>query len=105
MQKSLLKLLIIMEQKISMPNSSDSRFDIVQEKIETNELSILPYIVVASHCLISLRNTPSVYLLDAIEIAAVYARLDIIIDGNTIRYIDGHLEKAITHIEKSILQN
>ena len=94
-----------MEEKISMPNSSDRRFIIVQECIEINKLLIIPNIVIASHCIISLRNTASIYLLDAIEIAARCAKLDIEIDDTTIRYRDGHLSKAIEFIEKSILQN
>jgi hypothetical protein len=104
MQKNLPKLLEIMEKKINMPNS-DNKFKFVQERIETDKVVALPNIVVASHSLISLRNIPSIYLLEAIGIAAMQKKLNISFERDIIRYADGHLTKALEFIEKSIIQN
>jgi hypothetical protein len=87
-----------------MPNSN-SKFKFVQERLETNKVLALPNIVVASHCLIALRNTASIFLAEPIAIAAIQANLQIRVDGNIIRYENGHLTRAIEFIEKSILQN
>jgi len=93
-----------MEKKISMPNS-DNKFKLVQERLETNEIVLLPNIIVASHSLISLRNIPTIYLTETILVAAIQNKLQITLERNTIRYVDGHLTKALEFIEKSILQN
>ena len=104
MPKILRKHSVIMEKKINMPNS-DNKFKFVQERIETNQVVALPNIIVASHSLISLRNTASIYLADAISIAAIQANLQIRVDEHIIRYEIGHLTKALEFIEKSILLN
>jgi hypothetical protein len=87
-----------------MPNS-DNKFKLVQERLETNEIVLLPNIIVASHSLISLRNIPTIYLTETILVAAIQNKLQITLERNTIRYVDGHLTKALEFIEKSILQN
>jgi hypothetical protein len=88
-----------------MPNSSNNRFKFVQERLETNKVVALPNIVVASHSLISLRNTASIFLIEPIAIAAIQNNLSIIIEGDIIKYTEGHLTKALEFIEKSILLN
>jgi hypothetical protein len=87
-----------------MPNADD-RFQFVQECLEIDDVVALPNIVVANHTLISLRETPTMHLVNAIKIAALQRNLDIGIIGDIITFEDGHLTKAIDFIEYSILKN
>ena len=87
-----------------MPNS-DSKFKFVQERLEFEKIVAIPNIIVASHTLISLRNIPSVMLIEPIGIAAMQRKLQISIEGDIIRYSEGHLTKALEFIEKSVLLN
>lgn len=93
-----------MEKRINMPNADD-RFKFVQECLEIDDVVAIPNIVVANHSVISLRNTPTIHLINAIRIAALQRNLDIDIVGDIISYEDGHLTKAINFIEYSILKN
>lgn len=93
-----------MEKRINMPNADD-RFQFVQECLEIDDVVALPNIVVANHTLISLRETPTMHLVNAIKIAALQRNLDIGIIGDIITFEDGHLTKAIDFIEYSILKN
>lgn len=87
-----------------MPNA-DKKFLLVQERLEIDKVFALPNIVVANHTLISLRNTATIYLTNAIRIASLQCDLDIDIDNDMIRYQEGHLSRALEFIEYSILKN
>jgi len=93
-----------MEKRINMSNSNDN-FKLVQERLELTEVFGIPNFVVANHTLISLRNTPTMHLVNAIRIAALQLNLDIGIAGDIITFEDGHLAKALDFIEYSILKN
>jgi hypothetical protein len=93
-----------MEKKIEMPNA-DNKFRLVQERLEIDEVVIEENVIVANHTLIELRNTPTFYITEAIEIAADQCNLNIDISDNLISFQDGHLTKAIEFIEHSVLQN
>ena len=93
-----------MENKTKMPNA-DNKFRLVQERLEIFKVHTLPNIVVANHSLISLRETATIYVLNAIQIAATQLNLDIDIYGDQIVYEEGHLERARNFIEYSILKN
>jgi len=87
-----------------MPNADD-RFQFVQECLEIDDVVALPNIIVANHTLISLRNTPTIHLVNAIRIAALQLNLAIEIEGDNVIYEEGHLKKALEFIEYSILKN
>ena len=105
MRKNLQKHLTAMQKKTNTNGMHKHKFKFVEERVDTSKPSPIPYIIIANHSIIEVRNTPTIHLVDAVRIATIQQGLQIHIEGDMISYTEGHLKKAVDFIEYSLLKN